>query len=493
MAEIADFFRVTTQIQTGGLVSRIFGRGLMLTIDDSIAAGGPGKAQFFPDLDALMEVFAGDSQPVAAARRWFSYDPAPQGLYVGRWASVDISTTLRGATPAAVADLKDAAAAFSIDGHDVSADTSGAGVTTYANIAALLQTALQAVTGYSGATLTYDNGAFLITLADASQITGGALAAPSAGTDISALLGMAASSSPTYHRGHDAEAPSEAIAEILRLQAQRPVYIGYDAGVPAAYGTNGNTFDDVTAYCNANNLLCADTDTSDAARTVGDSTSKLHRAFDAQQGRTLVCVADAGGESHMAALAALSSINWDNAASIITLFGRTFPNVPTVSLTPTQEDEVNRKRGNYYTNVGGSPTFIEGYMARSGYWADAVAFNMWLQNRIELGIWGAARASRRLTVAIMFDAITAAMRAGVRNGGIEPGRTVSPTTKADIIRTTGNQDFDGVLQAGFFVHIGQLADQAQVDIDARRSPPVKIWAAGSPAIHRGNVDLIFQN
>ena len=118
---------------------------------------------------------------------------------------------------------------------------------------------------------------------------------------------------------------------------------------------------------------------------------------------------------------------------------------------------------------------------------------MWIRNELELNIWNAARASRRLTVAILGSAIDSVMRKGVRNGGIQPGRTVRGSTKADIIATTGNQAFDGVLSAGYLVHIGALADQTQVDIDNRMAPPIKIWAKGSEAIHRADVDLVFQN
>ena len=615
---ISEFFRVTTRIEVGGVVTQEFGRGLLLTEDDALSAGGVGKSLYFTDNDAVRDVFDSDSAAAKAAAKWFSYDPYPQGLYIGRWARTNIDTRLTGAIPDALADIAVANASFRIASVDTTVDLSGEA--TYAAVAAAIQEELR-TSGYTGsvhpllatgtitiatppdgsgfvqdtasagaavdetvlmvaptgggtravavvvaetggaatqitfdpsvkaganpgsgytaadtgtvgdagvsiavdATATtafttdpawqvplgrqaaspildgvevrFENNRFVIDLAGTSELDPPYMETHSAatGTDISELLGLAQFSNPSYKQGSDAESPSDAVVAILRNHQDPPTYLMLDDDIPLTYGDDGETIPDMWTFAEAGDYIFGFSDISDGARNAGETTSLLARANSAQLGNTLVCVADDDQTSHVGALAALSSINWDQPASIITLFGKTLPGIGATDVTPTELNAIQAKRGNVYTRVGGLPTFIEGFMARAGYWSDAVAFNLWIKNELELNIWNAARASRRLTIAILASTLDAVMRKGVRNGGIQPGRTVSNASKADIIQTTGNHEFDGVLPSGYLVHIGALAAQTQVDIDNRKAPPIKIWAKGSEAIHQADVDLVFSN
>ena len=68
---ISTFVDITTDIQAGGVLRTEFGTGLLITIDDALPAGGPGKAQVFNDRQGVQEVTgAGDALDDAAA--WFS-------------------------------------------------------------------------------------------------------------------------------------------------------------------------------------------------------------------------------------------------------------------------------------------------------------------------------------------------------------------------------------------------------------------------------------
>ena len=591
---ISRFFKVTSRIEVGGVVTQNFGRGLMLTTDSTLPAGGTGKAKFYTDNDAVRDDFDSDSGPAEAAADWFGFDPYPQGLYIGRWARETVATSLISGAPGSVNAIAVANATFRVEGADATVDLSGE--TTYAGIAAAVQTELRngtptgslalatypvaagdqgsgygnsasvnvsapgaggttatasvtrgtsnaitavtIVTGGSGytesdtptitinnadsgtsvnfrsvnaaialeydplapslasATFTYSGNRFELGLSSSGELDPPYFQTHSAGsgTDISGLLGMAQANSPNYKRGSDAESPSDAVAAINRIVASKPTYLMVDYETPETYGADDDSVhEDLWDFAEAGNYMYGFTDVSSAARTAGETASLLAQAESAQLGQTLACVADADRRPHVGALAGLSSINWDQPASIITLFGKTLPGVLTTDISETEAEAIQAKRGNVYTRVGGLTTFIEGYTSRAGHWADAVAFTMWIRNELELNIWNAARASRRLTIAILGAAIDSVMRKGVRNGGIQPGRTVQGATKADIISTTGNTEFDGILEAGYLVHIGALADQTQVDIDNRMAPPIKIWAKGSEAIHRADVDLVFQN
>ena len=600
MPEIKEFIKVTTRIATGGAVRRKFGIGLLMTTDAAIAAGGSSKALLFSDLAAANEVLdAGAALDGATA--WFNADPAPQSLMIGRWATTDISTTIRGAPPGTIASIAVANAAFKfadtdisidlssgttivgadvtgaipgglqqddaafvVDGSTISIDLSGTSdydeiaaaiqtelrdsanatldnalftyevdhfefaladttaiiaftapgagtdisddlgmdagsnptvttgvASTYAAIATAIQIEMQAsgLSVLTGAQFDFDSTAFLLTLA-----TGAAsaeyLGAPDAGTDISGLLGLNQGKA-TYQQGHDQEAIVDAIGEIVALVANPPTYVARDASTPDTL--SGVTTDlAMMAYAGGADMMAAVRSNEEAAEDPAETASLLALAFESQY-ESIGVYDRRSSHPEITALGTLSAINFDGVQSIITLHGKTMTGQLPTNVSDTAYAELVRKRVNLYTSVGGLPTFVEGFTFKAGHWADAVAWNLWAKSRIETAIWDAIRGSRRLTITALLDGLTRVMELGVTNGGIQPGRSLSATGKADVSRTTGNTEFDGVLSAGYLVHIGRLADQSQSDIDARISPPIKIWAIGSEAIHRANIDLVFQN
>ena len=495
MAEISEFFKVTTRILAGGVPRQVFGQGLILTTDDTLAAGGSGKAKKFTSIQDVGDTLDEATEPYKAAAAWFAQDPAPQNLYIGRWATEDVATTLRGGTPAALTALAAANSTFNLNGTNFTVDLSSA--STYAEVATAVQT--QIANTITGATFVHNTTAFLLTLADASAITDGVFKPHSGGTgtDISAALGMAAASNPTYKQGSDAELIAGAINAVLAVIPDDVTIVMVDNGVPASVtvsSTTEQTYDALAAAAEASQLFAFLPERSDAALVANETASLAARIFALQNNRTpVVYDAAAGGHKAVSAAALYSAQDFNVPASIITGFGKTLPGQAADIIGTTGLAELNRKRTNWYTYVGGLPTFGEGWSPKAGTWIDARYWLDWMANELELAAFNAARASRRLTVAQLYAALDEAMQKGVRSGGIGVGRTVSAAMKADIIQTTGNNAFDGVLTDGYLIHIGRLADQPQVDIDNRMSPPVKVFAAGSEAIHRASIDLLFTN
>ena len=209
MPSIADFFGVTTTVQSGASATGAFGRGLLLTSADDVPAGGPRKAQL-ANSSVAAKALTDDADALDAIDVWFGQPQTPEGLYIGRWADADVSTTLRGGTAPTVAAgagaLNAANASFHYDGEDYSVDLSSAA--TYAAVATAIQTAIAA--NLSGATFTYDTDRFLLTRPDAAA--GDAFfSAHSAGTgtDATVELGMAQSSKPrSTSRGTTRRPPS---------------------------------------------------------------------------------------------------------------------------------------------------------------------------------------------------------------------------------------------------------------------------------------------
>lgn len=479
---------VTTRIAVGGVPSKTFGLGLLLTTDDGLAAGGSGKVRLFEDLAGVTDAL-GSGGVADDAAVWFGADPAPKNLYIGRWASSDVSTTLRGGVAPDAADFTTSTGSISLNGNDITGIDVSAASITLAQVATAVQSAIQGTTGYAGATFAYDTDRFLLTLADGSPITGGALQAAATGTDLTGFLGMNDSSDPTYLQGHDAEAVGDALAEIVGLAtAGSPVAIMLASDIADTVG-GVDVRDAVSAYAQAGDHVFALLDTTDAALVTDDTTSALASAYGNGRSHVAPVYSVSGEKPDIGLLALMSGQNLSSPASIITPHGKAITGVQPSYLTSTQLAELTRKRSNVYTSVAGLPALLGGYTAAAGNWLDAVWWVLWAKNEIELAAWNAMRGSRRLTNAILRDSLGQVMTKGVRNGGIKPGGQASAATKADVIAVTGDENFDGVMSAGYIIWI----DRTPTDVDREnRIGRFKIWCVGSEAIHKVMGDLVFQ-
>lgn len=92
----------------------------------------------------------------------------------------------------------------------------------------------------------------------------------------------------------------------------------------------------------------------------------------------------------------------------------------------------------------------------------------------------------------IYNVLDSVCQEGIRNGGIAPGQ-LSEALRLDVIRSTGNTDFDGFLPNGYLIYIPPFTEQSDPDRNARLSTPPKVWMKGSGAIHRINGAFVFNN
>ena len=437
---ISTFVDISTSVAAGGVLRTEFGTGLLVTTDDAIAAGGPDKAQLFADTAGVNAVFdAGDA--LDAATVWFSADPPPKSLYIGRWADNDVPTTLRGSTThGTVASLAVANASFSIGGSNVTLNLTTLG--TFAALAGGIQTGILAIGApFTGATFTYNAGAFLLTLTGAQDIGYFGPHSVGTGTDISTLLGMTQAAGATLLLGHDEEEVVDAIGEMVcTAQAGAPVALMLADDAPLTHNTI-NTREAVAAYAQAGDFVFGLLDTSAQALVSGDVTSQAALAFERQQSHVEPVYSMAGERPDIGLLALMSSQNLNLPASIITPHLKSLPSVRPTIVTENQRVELERKRTNVYTTVGGLPSLVGGFTGRAGSWLDAIWWLLWLKNEMELNIFNAQRASRRFNTAILSDVISQVLRTAVQSGGANPGGRVN----AGLRRTFGKQPATSIL------------------------------------------------
>ena len=342
----------------------------------------------------------------------------------------------------------------------------------------------------TGATFGYANNVFTLQLAGTNDIGYFAPDSTGAGTDISTLLGMTAAAGAESKQGHDAESVTDAVGEMIALATGgAPVALMLGSDAPLVVGAV-DTREALAAYAQAGDFVYGLLDTADQALVTNDETSHVALAFERQQSRVEPVYSMPGERPDIGLLALMSSQNLNQPASIITPHLKPLPNVRPTRVTGAQFAELTRKRTNIYTSVGGLPALAGGYTGRAGSWLDAVWWLLWLKNEMELNIYNAQRASRRFNTGILDDTIGQVMRTAVQSGGVQAGGRVSAAIKADIIATTGNNDFDGILSAG---HIRWLeAADVRSDLDREnRIGRFKVWIAPADAIHKVTGDIVL--
>ena len=494
MVDIGTVVNVRTSIATAGLPNRAFGRGLLLTTEATLSGAGPGKVLALASAQEGVEALPAGSAALAASEVWFAADPRPEALYVGRWVTSDISTSLSG-TPTVTAGstpLDAANASFALNGVDVTADLSSA--TDYDAIATAIQTAIQALAGHASTTFDFSTaGDFVLTFAGEDPIQLGGLGAATGGTPIAAALGLAPDSSGVvYIKGASTESLAQAAQGCIDLT------IGTGEPVGIVLATDTPATDPVAsvdsrlalaAWTEGTDYACGVRETAEAALVVDETASVAAQIIGLSRGRTSVLYTDSGPLPDVALMAEMSAQDLDTPNSIITPNAKLLPGVLPTQVTRSQLTELKRKRVSIYTTVGNVDALLGGYTSKGGNWLDAVWWLAWLKSRVQTGVFGIQRSSRRFNRSLLSDALLTAMQAGVENGGIEPGRSVSASTKADIIRLTGNYRFDGRLTAGYLIWIQEPSQQ---DLDDRVAR-FDVFLVGSAAVHETFGDIRFQN
>ena len=485
---INTFVKINTQIAAGGVLRTEFGTGLIVTQDAAIAAGGSGKMRLFANFEAVNEALDAGAA-LDAGRAWFSADPAPHSLYIGRWATAAVNTEIVGAVvtvAATAAPFDSAAASFRIGGQNVTA-VSLVAATTYAAIATALETAIQALGApFASATVTYDATGqnFTLDLGATGAITGQVLSnavdamGAQVGTDISAALGLDAAG--TYRQGHDAESLVDAIGEML------PLATGGEPALPMLAGDCPSTLGGVDSRRAVAGLIQA----GDHCGFIRDNVvqgqvsgtpletneTASFTAWVADQAHTKVWpVTGEGGNfspdtdisyPDIAANALLSSQRLNLPAQIVNPNLKSLPGADPLDITDGQLAELKRKGGSVYTRVGGLASLAD-HSGPTGGWADAQYWLLWLKNEMELNIFNSQRASRRFNTAIMRDVIGQVMAVADRSGGLQPGGKVSASVRDEIRNTFNAPDFDGILQSGWLLWVETPTLRSDADRENR--------------------------
>ena len=380
-------------------------------------------------------------------------------------------------------------------GSAISVDFTGAD--SYDDVASILQAALRAVTASAradlrSASVEYDPaGFFQVSLG--FRMNGSPYPIVGFVLDVSqgaaSALGLDSTSGGSIVQGHASEPIEDAMDSISGLD-DGWYFVTVDSSI-----TTGSDLLALSRWVQAKTHMLALDVVDEGVLTPNESTSLAAQLSALGQQRTFLVWSRTRDGKALSLAGRLSSVNFAGQNTLITPKFKSLPaTIPDV-VTADQKEELDRKWVGYYTRFGPDAIFAEGW-TQAGDWIDVRYWLDWITKAMQNEVYSLLRQhpTRVPQTAEGLASIEAAVErvceAGRRNGGIASGR-VSEAVANHIRLATNNPAFDGFLPTGYLVAIGSIADQLQIDRDARRSPTIRVWLKGSGAIHHITIGLVF--
>lgn len=419
-----------------------------------------------------------------AATLHFQQTPKPSEVLIGRWAKTATSGLLRGAALStaqqALATWKAVTAGSFRVTIDATVKTLSAldfsGVSNLNGVATIITTAL------AGAVCTWNGTQFVIT----SPTTGANskvsyASATGSGTDISAMLGMTSSVAPAPVDGIVAEAPDACVSLFLNRFANKFL---------------GLAFAD-TSLTNDQHLAVADLVEADQAHLYG-ATTQEPGALDSTVTTDLLSRFKAKGYKYSFAqysstspyaaaslFGRLLTTDFDANNTTITLMYKQEPGIVAETLTTSQANTLQDKRGNVFVAYSNDTAIIQYGITPSGIYIDSIYNSIWFQNRVQTDVYNLLYQSTTKIPqtdagnALIASVIEGACEAAVNNGYLAPG-----VWNAGGFGVLKQGD---TLSKGYYIYTPPIASQSQSNREARKSVPFQIAAKEAGAIHTADI------
>ncbi|WP_186223595.1 DUF3383 domain-containing protein [Burkholderia gladioli] len=442
------------------------------------------RMRTYATLAALAEDYSEADPEYQAALLYLAQTPQPQGICIGRWAKTATAGLLNGgvlsAGQQAIGEwdvITTGAFNITIDGNakvitglDFSAQTNLNGVATV--IGAKL----------TGATIVWDGSRFVVTSATTGTASTVSYAtAPATGVDISAMLGLTASTASVPANGIAAETPAAAVN--LFLDRFTNQFLGL-------------MFADATVS-DADHLAVAQIIEADQAHIYGittqnsqalDSTVTTDLSSQLKQLQLKYSVIQYSSNSPFAIasfLGRLLTVNFDGNNTVIAMDYKQEPNVAAEQLTTTQANTLQAKNCNVFVAYNNGTAIVQYGATPSGIFVDSVYNSIAFKNEMQTDLYNAQYQSpTKIPQTDGGNAQLAAVMSStcdrfVDNGYIAPGVWNSAGFGAIVQGQT--------LSKGYYIYTPPISSQSQADREARKSVPFQIAVKEAGAI--GDVDV----
>jgi len=426
--------------------------------------------------------FATTSEEYLGALDWFSQQPEPETILIGRWAKTAAAGQLIGGQVSAANQLIAAwnaivagSMSLTIDAtpHALAALNFG-NVSNLNGVATIINTAL-AGAGTVLWNATYQR--FEVT----SATTGAASAvtfatATGAGVDISAMMALRQTSSGAYVA--PGIAAESAIAAVTLFDSMFSSQF-YGLVIPSAVDADHLA---VAAYVEAADPphYYGDTTTEAAVLVPGDTTDIAYLLANAKYDKTATQYSSTAPYAVLSMLARILTTNWSGEDTTITLKFKTEPGVTAELLTTNQADAIAAKNCNVFAAYNNGSGIIQEGVSASGRFIDEVIGIDWLKGAIQTNQFNVLLTLPKVAqtdagMHLLATAAEAACIQGVNNGLLAPG--VWDT------QGFGQLSQGDYLSEGYYVYAPPIASQAAADRAARKSVPFQIAAKTAGGTH----------
>ncbi|MGK8887366.1 DUF3383 domain-containing protein [Burkholderia gladioli] len=442
------------------------------------------RLRSYSGIPDVAEDFGTTAPEYQAATLYFNQSPQPASLLIGRWAKTATAGLLNGgvlsAGQQAIAEwdvITTGAFNITIDGNakvitglDFSAQTNLNGVATV--IGAKL----------TGATIVWDGSRFVVTSATTgASSTVSYATAPATGVDISAMLGLTASTASVPANGIAAETPAAAAALFLDQFANQFLGLAF---------ADGTIEDDdhvaVAQLVEADQAHIYGITTQNAQALDPTVTSDLASRLKALALKySMIQYSSSSAYAVVSALGRLLTVDFNGNSTTLTLMYKQEPGIVAEALTSTQADTLEAKNCNVYVGYDNNTSILQYGVTPSGIFVDSVYNALWFRNDIQTAVYNLLYTSP--TKIPQTDAGNAQIAAtissvcdqAVTNGYLAPGVWNSAGFGAIVQGQT--------LSKGYYIYTPPIASQSQADREARKSVVFQIAAKEAGAIHSADI------
>ena len=455
---------------------------LMIVGDSNVIDVGQ-RYRSYASISAVANDFGTSAPEYAAALLFFSQQPQPNQLYIGRWAQAATAGLLKGAiltsTQQALANftaVTNGGVNFTING--TAKNLTGlnfSGATNLNGVASIITTAL----GSSGS-CAWTGSQFIVTSATTGASSTLGYAAAGAGTDVSGLLGLTQAAGATVVNGVVAES---ALAAVQALDSLAINWYGVMFATPDIVDADRLA---VAAYIQATQHIFGVSTSNTAVLNAATTTDIASLLMSGGYTRTVVqysqipyAIASLFGRAF--------TTDFTQSNSVITLAYKQEPDVNPEGLTSTQQAALIAKRCNYFASYSnGTAILMNGVMSGPAYF-DEIQGTDALANAIQTNVYNLLYGTATKVPqtdegeAQIVNVIEATLVSYVANGLLAPGTWTTTGF--------GTLNYGDLLPKGYYVYAPATALQAASARAARFSVPIQIAVKLAGAIQSANITI----
>jgi hypothetical protein len=292
---------------------------------------------------------------------------------------------------------------------------------------------------------------------------------PASGSDISALLGLTASTSLALIPGYAAETPVQCVTALCNLSsAWYGLMFAATASISSSASLAVSSFIEAQSITRIHGVTTMDTSTLSSLSTTDLASQMMAESYTHSfiqfTSQTPYAVASFFGRAF--------TVNFSGSNTTLTMMYKQEPLVLAENLTETQAATLTAKRCNVFVQYVNGTSIVQNGVMSGPRWFDETFNCDWFQNDIQTDVYNALYTSTTKIpqtdagVNQIVGVIANACNDAVNNGMAAPGIWNAAGF--------GSLSQGQYLKTGYYIYAQPIAQQSQSNRDARIAPPIQV-------------------